>query len=67
MIIQPTSLAALTWAGAASGASAKSWRVGAVLAARTLGYSEQAKLVLQIGALAFMVWLLSRNRTPVSQ
>ena len=51
MIIQPTSLAALTWAGAASGASADSWRVGAVLAARTLGYSEQAKLVLQIGSL----------------
>ena len=51
MIIQPTSLAALTWAGAASGASADGWRVGAVLAARTLGYSEQAKLVLQIGAL----------------
>lgn len=51
MIIQPTSLAALTWAGAASGASAESWRVGAVLAARTLGYSEQSKLVLQIGAL----------------
>ena len=51
MIIQPTSLAALTWAGAASGASAESWRVGAVLAARTLGYNEQAKLVLQIGAL----------------
>jgi len=51
VIIQPTSLAALTWAGAASGASADSWRVGAVLAARTLGYSEQAKLVLQIGSL----------------
>lgn len=51
MIIQPTSLAALTWAGAASGASAESWRVGAVLAARTLGYNEQSKLVLQIGAL----------------
>ncbi|SFR85931.1 hook-length control protein FliK [Dyella sp. OK004] len=51
MIIQPTSLAALTWAGAASGASAESWRVGAVLAARTLGFNEQMKLVLQIGAL----------------
>jgi hypothetical protein len=51
VIIQPTSLAALTWAGAASGASAESWRVGAVLAARTLGYNEQSKLVLQIGAL----------------
>ncbi|WP_266172196.1 flagellar hook-length control protein FliK [Dyella subtropica] len=49
MIIQPTSLAALTWAGAASGASADSWRVGNVLAARTLGLNEQGHLVLQIG------------------
>lgn len=51
MIIQPTSLAALTWAGAASGANAESWRVGSVLAARTVGLTEQNRLVIQIGAL----------------
>lgn len=51
MIIQPTSLAALTWAGAASGASADSWRVGSVLAARTMGLNEQNRFVIQIGAL----------------
>jgi hypothetical protein len=51
VIIQPTSLAALTWAGAASGASAESWRVGNVLAARTLGLNEQGNLVLQVGAI----------------
>ncbi len=51
MIIQPTSLAALTWAGAASGASAESWRVGSVLAARTVGLNEQNRFIIQIGAL----------------
>ena len=30
MIIQPTSLAALAWAGAASGSAAESWRIGTV-------------------------------------
>ncbi|MFC5740559.1 flagellar hook-length control protein FliK [Dyella tabacisoli] len=51
MIIQPTSLAALTWAGAAAGSSAESWRIGNVLLARPLGTSAQGLLVLQIGAL----------------
>ncbi|NMW26100.1 flagellar hook-length control protein FliK, partial [Rhodanobacter denitrificans] len=51
MIIQPTSLAALTWAGAASGTTAPSWRIGTVLSARPLGVSPQGLLVLQIGAL----------------
>ena len=51
LIIQPTSLAALTWAGAASGTTAQSWRIGAVLSARPLGVSPQGLLVLQIGAL----------------
>ena len=51
MIIQPTSLAAMTWAGAASGTTAESWRVGTVLAARPLGLGEQGRMVLQIGAL----------------
>lgn len=51
MIIQPTSLAALTWAGAAVGSTAQSWRIGSVLSARPLGVSPQGLLVLQIGAL----------------
>ncbi|KRE90935.1 hypothetical protein ASG87_02030 [Frateuria sp. Soil773] len=52
MIIQPTSLAALTWAGAASGTTAESWRIGTVLSARPLGVNERGLLVLQIGATA---------------
>ncbi|MGN2254682.1 flagellar hook-length control protein FliK [Frateuria sp. GZRe12] len=51
MIIQPTSLAAMTWAGAATGAASESWRVGAVLPARPLGMGDQGRMVLQIGAL----------------
>jgi hypothetical protein len=51
LIIQPISLAALTWAGAASGTTAQSWRIGTVLSARPLGVSPQGLLVLQIGAL----------------
>jgi len=52
LIIQPTSLAALTWAGAASGTTAQSWRIGAVLSARPLGISPQGMMVMRIGALA---------------
>lgn len=52
LIIQPTSLAALTWAGAASGTTAQSWRIGTVLSARPLGISPQGMMVLQIGAMA---------------
>lgn len=52
LIIQPTSLAALTWAGAASGTAAQSWRIGTVLSARPLGISPQGMMVLQIGAMA---------------
>ena len=51
LIIQPTSLAALAWAGAASGSAAESWRIGTVLAARPLGINPDGLLVLQIGAL----------------
>ncbi|WP_266159445.1 flagellar hook-length control protein FliK [Dyella silvatica] len=51
MIIQPTSLAALTWAGAAAGSSAESWRIGNVLLARSLGTSAQGLLILQVGAM----------------
>jgi hypothetical protein len=51
LIIQPTSLAALTWLGAAAGANAEGWRIGAVLSARPLGTTEQGLMVLQIGAL----------------
>lgn len=52
MIIQPTSLAALTWAGAAAGSTAESWRIGTVLSARPLGVSPQGMMILQIGAMA---------------
>ncbi|GFZ86068.1 flagellar hook-length control protein FliK [Dyella caseinilytica] len=51
MIIQPTSVAALTWIGAAAGASSEGWRIGSVLSARPLGVTEQGLMVLQIGAL----------------
>ena len=51
MIIQPTSVAALTWIGAAAGASAEGWRIGNVLSARTLGFTDQGLLVMQIGAM----------------
>lgn len=50
MIIPPTSLAALTWAGAASGTTAQSWRIGTVLSARPLGVSADGFQMLQIGA-----------------
>jgi Flagellar hook-length control protein FliK len=52
LIIQPTSLAALTWAGAAAGSTAESWRIGTVLSARPLGVSPQGMMILQIGAMA---------------
>ena len=51
MNIPPISIAALTWAGAASGTTAQSWRIGAVLSARPLGVNPQGLLVLQVGAL----------------
>lgn len=51
MIIQPTSVAALTWLGAAAGASSEGWRIGNVLSARPLGVNDQGLLVLQVGAL----------------
>lgn len=51
MNIPPISLAALTWAGAAAGSTAQSWRIGAVLSARPLGVNPQGLLVLQVGAL----------------
>lgn len=51
MIIPPTSLAALTWAGAAAGTTAQSWRIGTVLQARPLGVDPQGLLVMQVGAM----------------
>jgi len=51
VIIQPTSVAALTWLGAAAGASSEGWRIGSVLSARPLGQTDQGLLVLQVGAL----------------
>ncbi|MET0937364.1 MAG: flagellar hook-length control protein FliK [Luteibacter sp.] len=54
MIIQPTSLAAQLWAGAAAGttAAADTWRVGTLLAARIMGQNDIGKLLLDIGGLA---------------
>jgi len=52
LIIQPTSLAALTWAGAAAGTLAPSWRIGSVLSARPTGVSPQGLQILQIGSLS---------------
>ncbi|NID17016.1 flagellar hook-length control protein FliK [Luteibacter yeojuensis] len=53
MIIQPTSLAAQLWAGAAAGttAAADSWRVGTLLTARVMGQNDLGKLLLEIGGL----------------
>ncbi|RUL62953.1 flagellar hook-length control protein FliK [Dyella dinghuensis] len=51
MIIQPTSVAALTWLGAAAGASSEGWRIGSVLSARPLGFSQEGLMVMQIGSL----------------
>ena len=51
MNIPPISIAALTWAGAASGTTAQSWRIGAVLSARPLGVGRQGLMVLQVGAM----------------
>jgi hypothetical protein len=55
VIIQPISLAAQLWAGAnvgaVAGASADSWRVGALLTARVLGLNDVGKVVLQVGGL----------------
>jgi hypothetical protein len=53
LIIQPTSLAAQLWAGAAAGttAAAESWRVGTLLSARLMGQNDLGKLLLEIGGL----------------
>ncbi|HEY4294420.1 flagellar hook-length control protein FliK [Luteibacter sp.] len=53
MIIQPTSLAAQLWAGAAAGttSAADTWRVGTLLTARVMGQNDLGKLLLEIGGL----------------
>jgi hypothetical protein len=53
LIIQPTSLAAQLWAGAAAGTTAagESWRVGTLLLARVMGQNDLGKLLLEIGGL----------------
>lgn len=53
MIIQPTSLAAQLWAGAAAGttAAADAWRVGTLLTARVMGQNDLGKLLLEIGGI----------------
>jgi hypothetical protein len=55
LIIQPTSLAAQLWAGAAAGTTAattQSWAVGTLLAARLLGQTDVGKVLLDIGGMA---------------
>ncbi|MET0254441.1 MAG: flagellar hook-length control protein FliK, partial [Luteibacter sp.] len=53
MIIQPTSLAAQLWAGAAAGttAAADAWRVGTLLTAKVMGQNDLGKLLLEIGGI----------------
>jgi hypothetical protein len=64
LIIQPTSLAALAWAGAASGSAAESWRIGTVLSARPLGINSDGMMVLQIGAVAVETEAPSGQQLP---
>jgi len=64
LIIQPTSLAALAWAGAASGSAAESWRIGTVLSARPLGINQDGMMVLQIGALTVETEAPSGQQLP---
>ncbi|GAA0911583.1 hypothetical protein GCM10009552_25200 [Rothia nasimurium] len=54
MIIQPTSLAAQLWAGAAAGTTAAvdAWRVGTLLSARIMGQNDVGKVLLDIGGIA---------------
>lgn len=49
VIIQPTNLAALTWAGAAAGTMPGAWRVGSVQAGRVLDQLALSRYILQIG------------------
>jgi hypothetical protein len=53
LIIQPTSLAAQLWAGAAAGttAAADAWRVGTLLTAKVMGQNDLGKLLLEIGGI----------------
>lgn len=53
MIIQPTSIAAQLWAGAAAGTTAAvdAWRVGTLLTARVMGQNDIGKLLLDIGGI----------------
>ena len=53
MIIQPTSIAAQLWAGAAAGTTAAvdAWRVGTLLSARVMGQNDVGRLLLDIGGL----------------
>jgi len=53
LIIQPTSIAAQLWAGAAAGTTAAvdAWRVGTLLTARVMGQNDIGKLLLDIGGI----------------
>lgn len=79
MIIQPTNMAALAWAGAAAGTLSEPWRVGSVLAGRLLERTALSRYVLQIGRVTveadttdsqplpqqFQVRVLSNGATPL--
>jgi hypothetical protein len=55
LIIQPTSLAAQLWAGAAAGTTAattQTWAVGTLLSARLLAQVDVGKVLLDIGGMA---------------
>lgn len=64
MIVQPTNLAALTWAGAAAGTLSDTWRVGSVLAGRVLDRSALGRLIMQIGALTVEAEVTDTQTTP---
>jgi Flagellar hook-length control protein FliK len=64
VIIQPTSVAALTWLGAAAGASSEGWRIGSVLSARPLGYSQEGLMVMQIGSLTVAAEATGSKQLP---
>ncbi|HEY4144032.1 flagellar hook-length control protein FliK [Pinirhizobacter sp.] len=51
MIIQPTTIAAQVWAGAAASSVGEALRLGAVMQAQSLGLNDEGLLVLQIAGM----------------
>jgi Flagellar hook-length control protein FliK len=64
VIIQPTSVAALAWLGAAAGASSEGWRIGSVMSARPLGFSQEGLMVMQIGSLTVAAEATGSKQLP---